>query len=300
MTTEPPNMRDIGADSDEWSRVIDIAAVGPRSRLARLEAIEREDPPHVDMERLQRVWEQIERSAMADAIYLTHEQAENRTSVDGWNQGNWRAVLTDERTDRCNTALCLAGWTTHLDALERGDASGGWLVPHQDVIANVLRRREHARSIYRDPSVTERGTYVLGVLAEEHLDKLTPREDDPTGDVLNAQIEVPRHLREQDPHPLERPNPYATPGWSSVPAVSVEKRATRLLGLTLQEAEYLFSGNNTLAILRERVHKTIAAERLRRVRHAEIERLRTVIELAERRLMDDLARPADEAERPEG
>lgn len=300
MTTERPSMRSLEPDSDDWPRVSDLAAIDPRSRLARLEQMERDDPPHVDMERLQRVWEQIEMSALADAIYLPREQVEHRTSIDGWYQGNWRATLIDSHTNRCNTAMCLAGWTTHLDALERGDASGGWLISHEELIAARLRQHETGRTAYRNPAITERATYVASVLAEERADGLVPREDDPVDHVRVIQVEVPRNLRDQDPHPLEQHDGHASHGWSRVPGVGVEHRATRLLGLTPREAEQLFSGDNTLAVLRERVHATIAAERMRRVRRAEIERLREIIELAERRLMDDLGRPADEAEQPEG
>lgn len=300
MTTERPSMRSLAPDSYDWPRVTDLAAINPRSRLDRLVMLERDDPPHVDMERLQRVWEQIEMSALADAIYLPRKQVENLTSIDGWYQGNWRVALMDDHTNRCNTAMCLAGWTTHLDAQERGDITGGWLVSHEDLIANKLRLHDTGHSIYRDPSITERSAYVTGLLAEDRADGLVPREDDPAEHIRDFQVEVPRHLRYQDPHPLEQADGHVAHGWTKVASVGVEQRATRLLGLTPTEAERLFSGDNTLAELRGRVHATIAAERLRRVRHAEIERLREIIELAERRLMDDLGRSSDEAEQPEG
>jgi len=200
--------------------------------LAVLASRVHDDPPRIDIDRLIRVWDHIEAQLAEHAVYLGVSMRSNRYSerFDGWNQHNWRSIVSVD-TERCHTAMCLAGWTTQLDAIDRGDPTGGWLFDEAMIVrvfgdkAQPDDASKHAIDAYRD--------------------SLRPVADDPAGHIGTVYTGAP---------------------WdeTTTPAVGVEVRARRLLGLTEHEADELFAGGNNLITLRGLVSSLIAEEKTRR------------------------------------
>lgn len=84
------------------------------------------EEPRINLELLQETWEQIEYRVMEEAARegLTLDQVNAANELDGWSQGAWRTRVWEG--DRCQTALCFAGWAAQIDATKRGE--GGWVI----------------------------------------------------------------------------------------------------------------------------------------------------------------------------
>jgi hypothetical protein len=116
--------------------------------LARIEELAR--TPRINLELLDEVWRKIEDAAITQAVIedVTLQELQGRNGIDGWNQGHWRGVTFDQEGEVCGTALCFAGWTVQLDAIKRGDLTGGWLLSDKRLIQ--LNRDELEFTEYED------------------------------------------------------------------------------------------------------------------------------------------------------
>ena len=189
--------------------------------------------PRINLELLQETWEQIEHGVLDEAARrnLTIGEVLKRTQLNGWDQENWRtwAYVEDPAGgERCETALCFAGWTVQLDVQSRKEAGvpdvGDWVISDQALVTG---------------SWQEDGTRLPSWAA----DCLVAREDDREGDVINDD-ELPPDAR----------------------LVRAETRAVRLLGLTQDEASELFNGSNSFGKVREVVMRLRSEELVRRAR----------------------------------
>lgn len=233
-------------------------------RARNLAYLHKEDPPRVDIERLQKVWAHIQDSVAAELVDERQDEVLRQMSrsgrVDGWDQATWRAGRMYPG-NRCRTAMCLAGWTAHLDAVERG--TGGWLI--SDAWLETVARMNEADefgdlpltkfgdlSLTKVPDLDERADlYLAGFGA--HL--MEPTNDDPSYEVQDLSTD-PEYV----------PNEYA----KSVRGVSASDRARRLLGLTEHEASRLFEPSNTLTRLGTIIGELVLQEKVRRARRDEL------------------------------
>lgn len=203
-----------------------------RQRQRQLRVLQGE--PRINLELLQETWEQIEHGVLDEAARrdLTIDEVLKRTELDGWNQETWRtqAYVEDPAGggERCETALCFAGWTVQLDVQSRKETGvldvGDWAISDRALITGSWR---------------EDGTR----LPDWATDCLVAREDDREGDVIEDD-ELPPDAR----------------------LVRTETRAIRLLGLTQSEAQELFSGTNSFGAVREVVMRLRSEELVRRAR----------------------------------
>lgn len=115
---------------------IDAEAVIERDRVDRENQILHDRTPRIDIDLLDEVWKQIEGAVLAEGVSagLELDEIRRRTSLDGWNQHNWRSVVVNDAGEACGTAMCFAGWTAQLDAVRRGDLTGGWLMSHEIMV----------------------------------------------------------------------------------------------------------------------------------------------------------------------
>lgn len=260
---------ELAPDDDRWRHLRTFDQISPQTRLARLVRLDDIDPPHVDIDRLLQVWERIEASVREDAAYLVSGQADGRVVLDGWDQTKWRSATMVN--DRCQTAMCLAGWTAELDATERGEAADGW-VADKSMLEVWARwaRKPNASDPFYDDAVEDADQFVALQLAGDLGEGLAPRDDDPVTDIESHPVHLPNRLVKRDELGVA-----VGPRVLRVNYVPARRRAKRLLGLTDAEASDLFHQDNTLEILRRKIHTVVAAERVRRQRRVIIARLRT-------------------------
>lgn len=194
--------------------------------------------PRINLELLDEVWKSIEVAAINQAVEddITLERLDELHRIDGWAQADWRSVV-EPLGEACGTALCFAGWTAQIEAMNRGDRSGGWLIPDDDLIdaSNKI-----TKGVIRSPFD---GTF--GMFERR-----------------NRMIAVP----EDNPH-------HVITGDGPVNTISAEYRAIRVLGLSAMEADRLFSCERTFGEVREIVAEIRAKELMRRARKAKRERL---------------------------
>jgi hypothetical protein len=255
-------------DDDRWRHLRMFDHISLRARLARLEWLDDKDPPHVDIDRLQQVWDRVEASVRADAVYLLSGQADTRVVLDGWDQTKWRTATVIN--DRCQTAMCLAGWTAELDAADQGGVDGAW-VADKSMLEAWARwaNGPHAADPFYDQGVEDHDQFVALQLAGDLGEGLAPRDDDPITDIESHPVHIPDRLVRRDD--LGVP---VGPRVLRVNYVPARRRAKRLLGLTDSEASDLFHQDNTLEVLRRKIHTMIAAEQVRRHRRVVIGQMR--------------------------
>lgn len=207
--------------------------VGELARELEAEAVAHRTP-RINVELLDRAWEEIEAGIRAEMVMnplLGLHEIRTRHQVDGWAQQTWRNVAMTG--DRCETTRCVAGWVAQLDAMDHQGA-GSWLVTDTEII-----------DLFQTESVREEYEYANRGLAK--LSWLEPRDDDPADHVRTS------HLHQE--------------GVAGIRYVTVENRATRLLGLTVPERERLFDYHNDLDALRLQFATLRAEELIRRARH---------------------------------
>lgn len=125
-----------------------------RDRLEREGQVIHDRTPRIDIELLDEVWKQIETAVLTEGASagLVLDVIRQRTSLDGWNQCNWRNVAINKAGEVCGTAMCFAGWTAQLEAVRRGDLTGGWLMSHQDMI-NVYTNRDEVETVFPEDAL---------------------------------------------------------------------------------------------------------------------------------------------------
>lgn len=238
----------------------------------------RDNAPRINLERLTDVKERILDGVITEAArewQSVHRYLES-TSVDGWIQGSWRSTVGEG--ERCQTAYCVAGWTVQLDIEERlitmrlttkssenptasrpmtlapltedmRRSSGDWLVSNETLLYQTLWREEHP---YGERPLTARP------LADSTL--LFAREDDDPDHVsMSAILTINEDGKTATRH--------------EVPSIAAEDRAARLLGLSYDEQEDLFEGDNTLQRVLMLIETYSFEERVRRARHDAIRAL---------------------------
>jgi hypothetical protein len=108
--------------------------------------------PRIDIELLDEVWRTIEGKVLDEAVRLgvPLDQVYECNRLDGWDQDHWRTVVDDG--EQCGTVMCFAGWTAHVEAVRRGDKTGGWYVPEKLLvdIDNGIVDDNDDRGMYED------------------------------------------------------------------------------------------------------------------------------------------------------
>jgi len=210
--------------------------------LRSLELWVEANPPRINIEMLSRVWDAVEAS-IADWLIQTRgalRYSRDETELDGWGQGEWRVLQMVDGESRCQTTLCLAGWTVETDIADRrarGDDEKGWLIDESTATELLLL-----------PQFPESGKLIpAGIWVTDlyHLSNLTAllraRPDDYAENEAHHVIDI-----------------------DGVPVVNAGNRARRLLGLTGNEATDLFAADNDLETLRGKVYSMVAEEKARR------------------------------------
>lgn len=115
---------------------LDAEAIIERDRVNRENQVLHDRTPRIDIDLLDEVWKHIEIAVLTEGVRagLELHDIRRRTSLDGWNQHNWRSVVIDKVGEMCGTAMCFAGWTAHIEAVRRGDLTGGWLMADEQMI----------------------------------------------------------------------------------------------------------------------------------------------------------------------
>lgn len=197
----------------------------------------------INIDLLQRVMGRIEQAVIEQAVKNEPLRSESifadRTKIDGWNQASWRSATINYDLERCHTTQCFAGWTVEVDSELNG--TPGWLLTDEELIGVYWRSsygtgtEPEGRFIEPDSMLSD----AVVAAPEEISDRLLPIDvvtDRETG--LLIQIRTAR------------------------------ARAVGVLGLTYEEANDLFDGDNNLRTLRGKVQTLISEERIRRARAA--------------------------------
>ncbi len=127
--------------------------------------------PRIDIELLDEVWRTIEHNVLTEAVRLgvPLNQVYERNSLDGWDQDHWRTVV--DNGEHCGTVMCFAGWTAHLEAVRRGDKTGGWVVPEQRLIEldDGTVEDEDDELLYEDDLIAVPGDDPMFISTHRHL-----------------------------------------------------------------------------------------------------------------------------------